>query len=590
MPLDAICLGALKDELAGQITGMKIDKVQQPERDLIILSLRGPGGNTYKLLISAGSEDPRMHITQYRFENPKAPPMFCMLLRKHISGARIMDITQPLCERVLILVLESSDAMGVKSEKFLIVEMIGRQSNIILRGSDGIIIDCLHRAGGGESEKRIVLPGLYYRDPPGQAGKLNPFDTTDEEFTELIGKAKDETAEKWLLSSFKAFSPLICRELVWRVYGDTDRRLSEINDKAEKLRDVFFGIIRQVKTGAYEPWSITTGENKVFDFSFTQIGQYEGKYLTKREKCFSSMLDRFFTRRAKEKRTGQRNSSTLKMVKTAHDRLVRKLTAQKTELEGTYDRDYLRECGDIIKSNFHKIKKGQQVLIADDFFSENGGVRKIKLDEKKSAQQNAANYYKAYNKAKNAQKILAEQIKNGEKELEYIESVIELIKRAENEQDLNEIRSELILTGYIKPQKQQGHKKQKNRQNVSVPFRFLSSGGSRISAGRNNLQNDLLTLKLSAKTDLWFHAQKIHGAHVIVSCKGAAPDDKTLQEAACIAAYYSAARAGGKVPVDYTLVRNVKKPSGGRPGMVIYTEYKTIMAEPDEELVNKLRD
>ena len=598
MPLDAICLSAVKEELLGQILGMKIDKVSQPERDVLILFLRGKAGQTCRLLISAGADDARLHLTEFKFDNPKEPPMFCMLLRKHITGARILDITQPPAERVLSLRLETSDALGIRAEKHLIVEMIGRMSSVILKDSDGIIIDCLRRIGGDLTGKRSVLPGLVYRDPPEQVGKLNPLNITNAELYGLLEAAikrkSDEHVEKWLISSFTAFSPLICREIVWRAYGETDYRLSAINDGGKELQKTFMEIIRQVKSGGCEPWLITSERNNPRDFSFTHIRQYESAFKATREKSFSGLLDSFYTKSTKEKRSNQRSSVTLKSMTTARDRLIRKLETQRIELEEASGQDYFRECGDIITSNMHLMKKGQTVLVAEDYFSENGKVREIKLDSLKTPQQNAAKYYKAYIKAKNARKFLTEQIGNGEKELEYVESVIEQILRIENDNDLDEIRSELISTRYIrqKHDKSQMNKKgnkQKSKNHEALFHRFISSTGNPIYVGKNNTQNDRLTLKTAAKTDIWLHAQKTHGAHVIVSCVSSPLDEQTLKEASSIAAFYSAARSDRKVPVDYTLVKNVKKPSGGRPGMVIYNDYKTIIAEPDEELVVRLR-
>jgi len=283
-------------------------------------------------------------------------------------------------------------------------------------------------------------------------------------------------------------------------------------------------------------------------------------------------------------------------VKTSRDRLIRKIAAQKTELFESTKRDWLRQCGDIIMTNLHLIKKGQQVIVAEDFFSESSSTRRIELDPLKTPQQNAAGYYKAYNKAKNAERHLTGQIENGECELKYIESVIEQLSRAENEQELDEIRSELMATGYIKNRAagRGGQKQKKTKRAESAPMSFMSSGGYRIFAGRNNTQNDKLTLKTALRSDIWLHAQKIPGAHVIVSgagnTAGKPVDETTLREAATIAAYYSAARSDGKVAVDHTLVRNVKKPPGGRPGMVIYTDFQTIIVAPDEELVARLRE
>jgi len=587
MPLDAICLSALKNELALQISGSKIDKVQQPERDVIILSLRGNEGKSQRLLISVGSDDSRVHLTEHKFENPMTPPMFCMLLRKHITGARITDITQPPGERVLTLSLEASDSMGVKSCKCLIIEMIGRQANLILTDKDGIIIDCIRRIGGDLSDKRAVLPGLIYHAPPAQEGKQNPLDITEAVFDELFQSAADETVDKWLISTFTAFSPLICREISWRSYGETDYRINAITDLGALLKNTFFELISNVNNSKFEPWLIFSDDGSPRDFSFLQILQYEGKYDTKLESSFSQMLENYYTRTSQDNRINQRSSATLKSIKTARDRLRRKLTAQKTELEETSKREYLRQCGDLIAANYHLITKGQRILKAEDFYSEAGEVREIELDPHKTPQQNAAKYYKAYTKAKNAQNFLKEHIDKGENELVYIESVLEQIGRAENEQDLNDIREELMLTGYLRASKQQ--KKHKPKQSDSLPIKFKSTNGFIITVGRNNIQNDKLTMKTASRHDMWFHAQRISGAHVIVSGMGETPDVKTCEEAAAIAAFYSAGCNEKKVPVDYTLVKNVKKPAGSRPGMVIYSDFRTIIAIPDEEAVKQLR-
>ena len=585
MPLDAICLTAVKNELSRQIIGMKIEKIQQPERDIIILSLRGQGVRSLRLLISVGASDARVHLTEYKFENPKSPPMFCMLLRKHISGARVKKITQPVGERVLTLHLETIDSIGVKSDKSLVVEMIGRMSTMVLIDNDRVIIDCLRRIGGEINGKRSVLPGLIYRDPPKQEGKLNPLDFSEDDLCKLLKNKGSLTIEKLLISNFIALSPLICREIVWRAYGDTDYRLDAIKDNGHALCKEFLDLMSKVKINAQEPWLLLSKDNTVYDFSYTQIKQYDNCYIAKREESFSTMIDTFFTRTEQKRRIDQRSSATLKSMSIARDRLVRKMTVQRTELEETAKRDHLRESGDLITANMHKIKKGDLVLTTEDFYSEDKKLRKIKLDPMKSPQQNAAKYYKAYKKAKNARKFITEQIQNGEKELEYLESVIEMIKRVETENDLEDIRKELVSTGYIKKKQQQ-----KVKQTESAPLRFKSSKGLWIFVGRNNMQNDKLTLKTALKTDIWLHTQKIHGAHVIISCNGKSPDEATLNEAASIAAFYSAARRDSKVPVDYTEVRRVKKPSGGRPGMVIYNDFKTILASPDEELVRRLRD
>ena len=590
MPLDAICLAAVGNELSDLIIGQKIDKIHQPDGDVIILSLRGKLGPK-KLLISAGSADARIHLTDFSFENPSAPPMFCMLLRKHLLGAKITAISQPPAERLLELQLEATDAIGIFSQKRLIIELIKSKSNIILLDSDALIIDCLRRIGGELNDKRTVLPGLLYRPPEAQTGKTDPISISKEQWQYLFDSAFDAVSQKsvdnWLLSTFYGLSPLICRELSWRAYKSTDIPVCAVGDGGLSLREKFFALMDDVREKKFEPYVIVEADDKPFDFSYTAAKQYENTYSSKIQTSFNTMLDNFYTKKTKSDRLRQKSAATVKAVKTARDRIARKLASQYEELKKTADREFLRENGDIITANLHNMQKGQKVLEAEDFYSESeGAIRKIQLDPLKTPQQNAAKYYKNYTKAKNAEKFLAEQISYGQRELEYLESVIEALILADNESLLEEIRAELMQTGFLRQKKvTQKPKKEKK----PAPMKFKSSEGMLIFAGRNNLQNDNLTLKTAAKADMWLHTQKINGSHVVISCAGTEPDETTLNEAATIAAYYSAARGSSKVPVDYTLVKNVKKPSGSRPGMVIYTNYKTILATPDETLINKLK-
>lgn len=586
MPLDAICLGALVNELTEQIIGMKIDRIQQPEQDLIVLSLRGYGTNA-RLLVSAGAGDARLHLTESNFENPQNPPMFCMLLRKHLLGARIKSITQPPLERAVDLLLEGADALGDIGEKHLILELMGRYSNIILTRQDGMIIDCLRRVDILMSEKRQVLPGLYYHLPPVQ-DKRDPMTVTREEWMELLAECPpDKASDKWLLDTFNGFSPLVCREIVSRAYGETDTRIFEIRVKARSgaLCDAFFSLISDIAGKKYVPWMLLADDGKPREFSYTAVRQYGGALKLERQDSFSILLETFYTRRYNLERMRQRSQALLKSIKTAHDRTRRKLEIQREEFIKTRGRERLRELGDILSANMHALRKGMAVFRTQDYYAEDGKMIEIQLDPLKSPQQNAAKYYKEYSKAKNAESVLSEQIARGADELIYLTSVLEEIARAESERDLDEIRQELTLTGYLRQQKQG----KKDKKTEGMPMRFVSSSGCFITIGKNNVQNELLTHKTAFKSDVWLHAQKIPGAHAVISANGTEPDAQTLNEAANLAAWFSEARYSKKVPVDYTLVKNVKKIPGGRPGMVTYTDYKTIIAAPDEALAEKLR-
>lgn len=586
MPLDAICLGALVNELSAQIIGMKIDRIQQPEQDLIVLSLRGHGANA-RLLVSAGVGDARLHLTESVFENPQSPPMFCMLLRKHLLGAKIKSITQPPLERAVDLFLEGADALGNMGEKHLILELMGRYSNIILTRQDGMIVDCLRRVDMLMSEKRQVLPGLYYHLPPVQ-DKRDPMTVTRDEWMRLLAECPpDKASDKWLLDTFNGFSPLVCREIVSRACGETDKRIFEIRaeDESGALCDAFFSLISDIAAKRFTPWMLLDGDGKPKEFSYTALRQYGGTFKLVRQDSFSHLLETFFTRRYSLERMRQRSQALLRSVKTAYERIKRKLENQREELKKTCGRERQRELGDILSANMHALKKGMAVFRTPDYYAEDGRMIEIRLDPLKTPQQNAAKYYKEYSKAKNAESVLTEQIVRGEDELMYLTSVLEEISRAESERDLDEIRQELTLTGYLRQQKQ--GKKEKKAE--GAPLRFVSSSGLFITAGKNNVQNELLTHKTAFKSDVWLHAQKIPGAHVVISANGTEPDAQTLNEAANLAAWFSEARESKKVPIDYTLVKNVKKIPGGRPGMVTYTDYKTIIAAPDEALAEKLK-
>ena len=584
MPLDAITISALADELKSALVGTKIDKVQQPSRDTLILSVRGNGRNE-KLLISAGTGTARVHFLSESYENPQSPPMFCMLLRKHLVGARIADITQPNMERMLIFDLDTYDEMGTEAKKQLIMELMGRNSNIILAGAGGLIIDCLRRVDGDMSRMRQVLPGLIYRLPPEQ-GKPDFFSLTEDE-KEMLWKNADASkpADKWLLNTFSGLSPLSCRELCYLAVQDASKPIGLFSENEKAVfGEQMKALGSRVRAKDFQPTMLIIDE-KPYDFSFMPIAQYENAALSVLFPDFSTLLRDFYTKRDKQELMKRKSQTLLKSVKSAHERTVRKLAARFEELKKTENRDTNRKYGELITANLNKIKKGDRFAEVEDYYDGNCPLIKIPMDELKTPQQNAAAYYKEYSKAKTAEKYLADLIEKGEKEEEYLLSVMDEIQRCESERDLSEIRRELTETGFIKAQKTGKAEKVKE----SAPLRFISEKGTEIFVGRNNAQNDKLTTKIARRTDIWLHVQKLHGSHVIISCDGTEPDERTLFEAATLAAFYSQGRESGKVPVDYTQVRFVKKPSGAMPGKVIYTNYKTIMAEPDEKLVLQLK-
>ena len=585
MPLDALCLSGVVHELQNALSGAKIDKIYQPGRDEVVLALRAPAGNV-KLLLSANPSHPRAHLTQISRENPDKPPMFCMLLRKHLSGARLLELVQPPMERVVDLRLEALDELGDRVERRLVLEAMGRHSNLILLDGEGRIMDCLRRVDSDMSARRQVLPGLFYRLPPAQE-KLAPSSLDRAALESALAAAPEESqADKWLLDTFGGLSPLICRELAFRAGGATDARLHQMGEGGRsRLLDELEGLLRSVQENSFTPVMLEK-EGHPSDFTFQPISQYGPAVSCVPFPSFSALLDRFYEQRENQERVHQRGQDLIRSVTNARDRAARKIGLQEQELAATRDRERLRQFGDIITSNLHAMEKGMSRLTAADFYDPECPQIHIPLDPLLTPQQNAAKYYKEYNKAKTAESILTLQLEKGRRDLDYLNSVLEAIALAEGERDLQEIRQELTDTGYLRrPSKA----RDRGKRVASKPMEFRSSSGLRISVGKNNTQNDLLTTKQAFKSDLWFHTQKIHGSHVILWTEGGQPDLTSIQEAAQLAAWFSQGRANGKVAVDYTPVKYVKKPGSARPGMVVYTTYETAYVAPDGELARRLR-
>jgi len=590
MPLDALFLSGLVEELDRSVTGGKIDKIYQPSRDEVVLALRAPAGNV-RLLLSANPNYPRLQLTNLSRENPDTPPMFCMLLRKHLTGARLLAVEQVPMERVVKLRLETLNELGDRVERTLVLEAIARRSNLLLLDESGRITDCIRHVDSGLADRlpvgkqtevlRILQPGMFYRLPPAQ-DKRNPAAQSREELEGLLSAAPEEAqADRWLLDTFGGLSPLVCREIAFRAGGQTDVRLHRLGQAGKtRLLDELEGVL----TGEKAPYLIRRAGGD--DYSFLPVGQYEGLAQVTRAESFGALLDEFYAQRESRERVKQLGQDMLRAVTNARDRTARKIALQEKELEATRDRERLRQLGDIVTSNLHAMTKGMPRLRAVDFYAPEGGEIDIPLDPLLTPQQNAARYYKRYNKAKTAESALTEQLEKGRRELEYLDSVLENISLSEGEHDLRDIRRELTETGYLRrPSKAKGREKRP----ASKPMEFRSTAGLRITVGKNNTQNDLLTCKMAYKSDIWLHTQKIHGSHVILWTEGGIPDLQSLNEAACLAAWFSQAREGDRVPVDYTPVKYVKKPAGARPGMVVYTTYETAWVHPDGELAKRLR-
>ena len=569
MAFDAFYMTCVLDEVRA-LGECRVEKIHQPSRDTLIILLKHKEGRA-KLLIAANPAAPRLHLTTASPENPAEPPMFCMLLRKHIGSARLVEVKQLPMERCAEFVFDCIDEMGDAVQKRLVAELMGKTCNIYLLGPDGRILDCLRRIGLDSGAKRTALPGMYYQSPE-PVEKQSPLEVN---MAELLSKPGADLLADRLMDNLGGLSPLICREAALFAAGDTDARVEgcDANAVAEKLT-VFFTQQLSHPTPSY--YAQADGTPK--QFAFCPIRQY-GAYKT--ADTFSGLLDMYYTVRDRKDAMRQKSQAVRKTVGNLCQRLERKLAIQEKELVATYDRERLRQLGDILMANIHSIQKGQQTARCQDFYDENMALVDIPLSVELSPQQNAAKYYKDYTRMKNAEAMLTKQIELGETELIYLKSVLDELNRADSEQALEEIRQELQETGYLKADSG----KKKLKQSKLSPMRFVSTDGYPIYVGRNNKQNDELTFKMARKDDLWLHASKVHGSHVIIACAGVTPPDNTITQAAQLAAYYAETGSGQNIAVDMTPVKQVKKIPNGKPGMVIYHSYKTVIANPYPDIV-----
>ena len=567
MAFDAFYLSAVLDEIREKCAAARVEKIFQPSRDTLIFLLRCKEGRE-KLLIAANPTAPRLHLTAASPENPPEPPMFCMFLRKHLMGARLNAVSQPDMERAAAFTFDCTDEMGYPIQKRLVVELMGRTCNVYLLGPDDRILDCLRRVGLDETS-RPALPGLHYQ-PPLPVTKRDPRGLTEGDFASILQAPGADVLADRLMDTFGGLSPLVCREAALFAAGETDARIDglDLNAAAEKLCRFF-----DTALTSPAPWYWSSADGTPKQFAFCPIYEYGD---CRKAESFSSLLDGFYTLRDRKDAMRQKSQALRKTVSNSCQRLKRKLSLQEKELAATLDRERLRQLGDILTANLHRIQKGQTKVVCEDFYDENMAQIEIPLSPILSPQQNAAKFYKDYTRMKNAQKELTHQIELGTEELQYLESVLEELNRAQTDAELEEIRQELHTGGYVRLDS--------NRRRMKTaklaPMRFESTDGFPIYVGRNNRQNDELTFKLARKDDIWCHASKVHGSHVIISCNGKKPPDNTVTQAAQLAAYYAESTGGQNIPVDVTTVKQVKKVPSGKPGMVIYHSYRTAIVNP----------
>lgn len=577
MAFDGVMMHYVKEEIKSVALDARVSQIHQPNRDELVIALRTKNGNK-KLLVSSRANSPRICFTEHSIENPATPPMLCMLLRKRLGGAKLVDVRQIELERIMFLDFIATNELGDKVKLTLCVEIMGKYSNIILIDENDNIVDALKRVDFTMSTQRLVLPNIKYELPPKQ-DKLCILECSGRDIVEkAINTPAEMRLSKALLSAMQGVSPIITRELEYMVGVDSNRELTVIDklkliEKVDKLKEY-------IVSGEKSPTMMIKPEGKPFDISFMDIMQYGEMASKKRFLDFSTLLDSFYYERDKAERMKVKGQDLLRLCSNIQDKLCRKIAVQEKELKDSLNRDKLRKKGDLLQANMYKMVRGQGFIDVEDYYDNNKIVR-IKLSPTLNPSQNVQKYYKDYRRAKTREEMLTVQIAKAKAELQYISAVQESLGRAESERELTEIRQELVDEGYLKNRNPKGRNKALK---LLPPKEYTSSDGFTIYVGRNNKQNDKLTLKTARNYDMWLHTKDIPGSHVIIVSDNREITDTAILEAASLAAYNSKAKESDNVPVDYTIVKNVSKPSGAKPGMVIYVNNKTVYVTPKESI------
>lgn len=586
MALDGITTFAIVSELRTALIGGRIDKIHQPLADEIRISVRG-SGSPKKLLLSANSGHPRIHLTENTRENPMTAPLFCMVLRKYIAGGKIVDIIQPNFERIVILKIESANEMGDITQKSLILEIMGKHSNLILTDENGKILDSIKRVTHEKSSVREVLPGKSYVFPPAQ-GKKNPLLLERPDFLFSLHLQEGRRLPEFIYQTYTGISPLMAQEACARASLDASNACQETTlEEGEALFAVFSGLMQEMQEGRFLP-AVYTQKNagRVMEFSVLEMKLFQGM-AQKQYPSVSALLEGFYQERDNALHIRQKAHDIRRLVLSNIERCAKKKDIQLKTLRDTQGMPVWKKKGELITANIYAITQGMTTFRTVDFYDENMAEIEIALDPAKTPAENAQKYFAKYNKAKRTLAALEIQQKQNEEELAYLESVLNALDNAADEADLSEIRTELAESGFIRRQPQ---KKGASRPRKAKPLHFVSSDGYDIFVGKSNLQNDELTLKTAESTDLWMHTKNIPGSHVIIRTNGSGEvPEATLREAANLAAFFSKAKNSSMVPVDYTLRKNVKKPAGAKPGMVIYLTNRTIYVTPDESLLEQMK-
>ncbi len=579
MALDGIFLNLAKKEILDGAQFGRVEKIHQPSREELVIHLRTKSG-AKKLLLSVRANSPRIHFTQHAPENPATPPMFCMLMRKRLVNATLVDIRQAELDRVLYIDFDATNEIGDKVKLTLSIEIMAKHSNIILFDGDGKIVDALKRVDLSQSTVRQILPGFRYTAPPPQ-NKLNILEHSTENIISQIRSFENKSLPSAILSSLQGVSPLTSREIAGEfsehfVDEISDADFKKIEDRIDNLRQI-------VDSGNATAFMLKDDTGKPVDFSFMPIMQYGTKYDTQIKESFSELLDEFYFECDRLDRTRQKAQDLVKFLGSAIARISKKISLQQVELKQCADREMLRISAELINANLYRLEKGAAFYDLENYYDENKLIR-IKADPSKTPAANAQKYFKDYRKAKTAETMLTELIEQGQNDLQYLETVADSLDRASTQAEIDEIRNELVVSGFMKFKKKNNQKQPK----LLPPMEYRTTDGFRVLVGRNNMQNDKLSLKTADKTDMWLHTQKFPGSHVIIVSDNKEISDDAIVEAAEIAAYHSKARDAKLVPVDYTYVKHLKKPQGAPPGKVIYHVYYSVNVTPDKEKIEKM--
>lgn len=583
MALDGVYLSCLKRELETALTDTRIDKIFQPTKEELVIAFRGREKN-YKLYISARVNSPRIHFTDVKLENPKQPPMFCMLLRKRMTGGRFVAVRQEGAERALYLDFDCVNELGDVVRLTLAAEVMGKYSNIILVDEHNRVVDAVKRVDLTMSPVRPILPGVQYDVPPKMEGRLDIALADPKEVADRVIR-DGRPLSTAILQNTCGLAPLLCREIAVRAAGDVDALSDALGaTEQEKLLEQLTRL-HCIATGTDDgkPYILYRENGVPQEYSVIPLIQYGLAAIGKQADSFSAVLDEFYEKKDAAERLKQRTADITRVLSTNRDRLVRKLSNQRKELAESGDRERNRIYADLINANIYAIPKGAATATLINYFDPDCKEIEVPLDPALSAASNAQKYYKAYRKAQTAERVLAEQIEKGEIELLYLESVADALARAVSSAEIDELRQELADGGYLRLRNGA-----KPTRVVLKPKTYISDDGFTILVGRNNVENDRLTTKTAKGSDIWMHVKNIPGSHVVVLCEGQTPPDTTLTQAAILAALHSKAADSKQVPVDYTPAKFVHKPAGAKPGFVIYDTNRTAYVDPDPALAERL--